>query len=348
MFYLGLILAVCYVPGYTGAFIPTQWVLLSAILPLGLWRSGPMSLGHWTGLVVLAWSAISFLWVPNGYDWGYGMWLMAIIAGAFWLGSTTDPTSIFRGLAVGLGISSIVAIAQSLGYSPVEASPSPSHPAGLLYNPTVLGASCALVLIALCCYRLWWYIPALLPALFLSHSRGALIVLACTAFTTRLHWAIVSTLLIVGIGIVSLNPQPSDIQRLYLWGITLRNLDFFGHGLGSFNTFLYYNPIDLYPKSIAIFHPEFVHNDYLQLWFELGPGAIAIYLIYVFTLTQRASLHWPIFFAFSILGLFYFPLYNPIPAFVGALVAGRILSDWHLARASRYYRRSQGLLWSQL
>lgn len=347
MFWLGLIVAVCYVPGYTGAFLPTQWAVLSIILPLGLWRSGVFGLGHWIGLGVLGWSALSILWAPNSLDAANGLWFLSILAGAFWLGSTIDPAPVFRGLAVGLTISSAVAIAQSLGYHPVEIAASPTYPAGLLFNSTVLGASVALTILGLCAYRLWWYIPGLLPALALSHSRGAVIILACVGLAMMIRWYAVVGILIIGLGIVSLNPTPSDIQRFYLWGLTIRELTPFGHGIGSFNTFLYYNPTDLYPNAQGFFHPEFVHNDYLQLWFELGAGAIGIYLLYAICLSQTQSPHWPIFFGFALLGLIYFPLYNPIPAFIGSLVAGRIIADWHLARPRLLPRRLTRLLWPQ-
>lgn len=338
MFWLGLIVAVCYVPGYTGAFIPTQWAFLSLVLPLGLWRSGPIGLGHLAGLVALAWSALSIIWAPNALDWGQGMWMISILGLALWLGSTTEDLSpIFRGLAVGLTVSSALAVLQAFGFTPVEAAP--GYPAGLLYNSTVLGAACALVLIALCVHRLWWYIPGLLPALALSQSRGAFVVLACVTLATRIHWTIVLTLGAIAFGLIAYSPGPSDIQRLYLWGITLRQLDFLGHGIGSFNTFLYYNPIDQAPNTVAIFHPEFVHNDFLQLWFELGLGAIGIYFIHLIALTHRQSPYWPVFFGFFILSFFFFPLYCPILGFIGALIAGRLVTSWHLTWLSRADRR---------
>ena len=74
MFLFGLLLCVCYIPGFLGAFIPTQWAVLSCVLPLTLWRAGTFPPSTLAGLAVLAWSAISFFWAPNSFDSIYGLY----------------------------------------------------------------------------------------------------------------------------------------------------------------------------------------------------------------------------------------------------------------------------------
>ena len=57
MFLLGLLLPICFIPGYTGASIPSQWVLLSLVLPAALWRRGyRLTPLHLLGLGFIAWA----------------------------------------------------------------------------------------------------------------------------------------------------------------------------------------------------------------------------------------------------------------------------------------------------
>lgn len=330
MFFLGLTLPICFLPGTIGASVPVQWVLLSAILPLGLWRLGSINPGHLAGLAVLAWSALSFAWSPSAYDSGYGMWLLAIWALSFWLGSTTtNLVPLWKGLAAGISISTAVAVAQYFGYSPVLIH---SGYPGLLFNTTLAAATCALVIVALASAHLWLWLPMPILGLILANSRGAYLVLAATAALRFLPWTLVLTL-IVAVGILlSITPSGSDTTRLVNWGMAIRGMTPWGNGIGSYSS-LYY----LFNQQII--RPERVHNDYLQLWYELGVGCIPLLGIYFLALRQRLSREWPVFVAFAIYGLFYFPLWAPTTAFIGCLVAGRLVADWHHNRCVSLYSR---------
>jgi hypothetical protein len=336
LFAFGLILAICFVPGYIGAMIPTQWAVLSAILPLGLFYSGIFGPWHWLGILALAWASFSITWSPSIFDGVYGLWIISIWALAFWFGSINfvDHRPLWKGLALGLTISSVVAIFQYFGYQPVEIAGGP--PAGLLYNSTVLGASCALVIIACAKYGLWFYIPGLLPGLYLSHSRGAWAVLGLTFLAQRTHVLVALTLLLTANIAFVFFLNSSDTQRLLLWGVAIREFNLFGHGIGSFGDFYYFNTNpNLYLHSEGLFRTEFAHNDYIQLWFELGIGALPIFAIYAFTLCQTKAESWPIFFTFAVLGAFYFPIYSPLTAFIGCFAAGNIIANWtYLRRVS--------------
>jgi hypothetical protein len=262
------------------------------------------------------------------------MWLLAICAGSFWLGSILDDFEpLLKGLAAGLGISTGVAFIQYLGYVPVFSNPNGSPP-GLFYNATVLAANCTLVLIALISHRLWLWTLPLLPALYFANSRGAFLVLVAVYIARQFHWLVSFTGLALAsiLFLTAVSPGSSDYVRLSVWGVALNHLSLLGHGIGSFNAVYYI-------KNGVITHPEFVHNDYIQLWFELGIGAIAVYAIYVICLLHRQSLYWPTFLAFAIFGLFWFPLYAPISAFIGCLCAGRIAVDWSVVRGYRHDSR---------
>ena len=106
MFWLGLAVAVCFIPGYSGASIPTQWALLSCIAPLALWRKGEVTLLHWAGLAFLAYAFASLLWARDFYLGICGVWTWTILAMVFWMGTAlTSVNSVFRGLAIGLSLS---------------------------------------------------------------------------------------------------------------------------------------------------------------------------------------------------------------------------------------------------
>jgi hypothetical protein len=342
MFAFGLLIAVCFVPGITGASIPTQWAVLSIILPLTLWRAAPFTALHFFGALFCGYACLSALWATNYHTSVLGLWLVFIWALSFRLGSSL-PTliSLWKGLAIGLSISSAVAVAQALDYEPVITSP--NMYAGLLYNLTVQGMSIALVLVALAAYRLWWYMPMLVLGLILSGSRGAFLVLATTAIARYIHWLAAIACLILGAAAFTYLLDPSDSQRLTIWGYALRGLSVFGWGPDSFSDVYYLTPGT---ELANIIHPEYTHNDYLQLWFEYGIGSLAIFILGAMALAQVTSREWPVAIACAIAGLFYFPLYCPITAFIAAVVAGNLSRDWALYGPLGHTRGPDLLSWN--
>ncbi len=337
MFWLGLLLPICFVPGNTGASIPTQWALLSLVLPLSLPHAGWVTWWHRLGIFFLAYATLSALWSINLYSWVWGLWLAAIWACAFWYGSTKVYLApLWKGLALGLTASSGVALAQALDYTPVVTF-DPNLHAGLLYNTTVQGTVIALVLIALASHRLWWYTPPLLLGLILSESRGALLILTVAAIARYIHWLAALAFLVLGGFLLAFAFDPADSQRLQIWGIALGAIPIFGHGAGSFIDIFYIAPI----KGVdTLINPGYVHNDYIQLWFEFGIAAIPLFAILAAGLTRTEDPNWPVLVGFATLGLFYFPFYTPITAFIGCVVAGHILRRYDPIRDYLDRRRS--------
>ena len=332
MFWLGLIVSLAYVPGYTGAFIPTQWVVLSCLLPLALWREGRMTPLHWLGATFLAYAFASYFWSVDQYDAVWGLWLLSIVALAFWLGSTqANLRQLYIGLAIGLTVSSIVAVLQFYGIRPVLGGTG-IRSSGLLFSPVALGSSCALVLVGLASERLWWLIPGLVPGLALSQSRGAIAVTVLglvAVFFRRPH---ILLLIALAFALVATSiPFESDFIRVQIWRVAFNDLTLFGHGPGSFLNVLF-----LTNKSLV--HPEYVHNDLLQLGYEYGGASLLVFAIGAVALSRTDALDWPVLVAFCALGLFSFPLYTPIPAFLGACVAGRLAREWDSCR-------SRSVLW---
>ena len=329
MFLLGLLLPICYLAGFTGTAILTQWVVLSLVLPFALWREGPFTSLHGVGLVFLAYACASLLWVPNFNDSLLGLWHLLILALALWLGTTSPSlTQLWRGLALGLSISSLCAIAQYLGLETVYRGigPTVTGYSGLLFNATVSSAATALVILALICERLWFYIPALIPGLYLSHSRGGYLILAIGLLAKYVHWT-VALLILTLTGLLSVYfLDPSNTLRLQIWSVAYAKLTPLGWGIGSFYDIWYQT------GDHSLIHPEFVHNDYLQLAFEFGWGALPAYILWAGVLLRVQAPTWPIAVGFATCMAFYFPLSCPLVAFIGCVVAGHLLREPHELR----------------
>lgn len=330
---LGLLASLAYIPGYTGAIIPTQWVVLSCVLPLALWCRGRMTLGHWLGAVFLVYAFASATWAADPFDVIWGLWTLSIIALAFWLGSTCiDLRNLWIGLAIGLTVSSVFAVLQFYGIRPVLGGTG-LRSSGLLFNPLVLGSASALVIVGLLSEQLYWWIPGVAPGFLLAQSRGAIFALLCGVWMVYRPKPIPLIFGVLTVAfLVTSFPSSADLIRFQLWWATIENLTLFGHGPGSFLGFFY-------QPGKALIHPEYAHNDILQLLFEYGLGAFALIAVFGLGFTQTDSTEWPVLVTFVILGLVSFPLYTPLTALVGACVAGRCVGDWDLAWSSRRDRR---------
>ena len=249
-----------------------------------------------------------------------GSWLLLALALALVIGwSLTSLKPLFRGLAVGLSLSSAVAVTQALGMTEIVIL---EKPAGFFFNSTIQAAAIALVIIAIVCQRDWRYIPAMLPGLWLAHSRGGWLVLLAGLVSRFFGWqALLLTVSIAAAASLSVM-GPSDIDRIMIWSVAWRELTWLGHGAGSFANMLF-------QADDGIHYPGHVHNDYLQLAYEIGLWAIPLYLVYAAALARTSSLYWPAFVGFAVAGMFFFPLYTPVPAFIGAVLAGHVLRGTH-------------------
>lgn len=345
MFYLGLIVSTCYVPGFTGALLPTQWALLSIILPFFLWRPVIPGPAFWLGASSFLWAIASVTWAPSILSAAFGLWHFLVWALAFRLGATNlDLPALFRGLAIGLTINSGVAVLQAFDLNPVQSQPGIA-PAGLLFNPTILGAACALTIVALLELRQFRYLLGPLIGLALTESRGAWLILFVGLASRMLPRTVLALALVPLAYFITLYPANSDAVRLYIWAHALAHLSAWGNGIGSFDSY-YYVIHDLLFRDPRLIHPEFVHNDYLQLWFELGIGAIPLYAILAIALGQtkfplRATL-----LSAAISGLFYFPLWCPLIAFILCVLTGRAVANWHYVRRSIVSWRSHDVPWA--
>jgi hypothetical protein len=327
MFWLGLVLCVCYVPGITGATIPTQWGVLAVVGAAAAWRSGSVTQLHWLGIWFIFFTVLSLTWAVNFYDSVWGFFIVLIWAGSFWLGSTLESIGdLWKGLAIGLTVSSVVALAQLSGFHPVSVEK--GYP-GLLYSPLVSGSVSALVIVGLVCHKAWRYVPGVLTLLVLSHNRGGWLVMAVGLAGRYLGWRAMTAIVFTAAGIMYFHPSPSDIQRMQIWDAAYSNLRWFGLGPGSF-TDLWMMVKELGQDVME--RPEFAHNDYIQFVFEAGAGSILVFALMAAILARSEAKEWPVFAGFSALALFYFPLHSPLSAFIGCIAAG------HIAGTGAYLR----------
>ena len=201
---------------------------------------------HWAFVLPLAYGVLSLAWAPAIHPWALQQ--LAILFAGYVIGYYFDVRYVV--IPITLGTAAFFAWAAWL--SPIT------------FNPMILGEMAVLVLIALVVERLYWLAPLMVPTIALSHSRG---VFACAALGLvatfyRRPLVILCALLVATLAFLYF-AGPTDIVRIRIWAAAIDYLRPWGNGLGSFR--------DLYlTLNGASWHPVEVHNDALQLVFELG------------------------------------------------------------------------------
>lgn len=322
MFWIGAIVSLCYVPGVTGAYIATQWPVLAVLL--SFWpfvRGGPVTAYHLLGAVFLTYATVHAWFSPVPYFSVFGLWLVWIMGLALWFGTTltaSDKWRLYAGLAFGGAVSSLIAIFQYLGYQLLPTS-SPA-PAGLYVNSVQQGTVLALIAVALASERMWLLVLPLAPGIALSGSRGAWLALAIGLIGcyVRRIW-LLGAVWIIGLFYLSTPLAVSDEIRVAIWGFAWHHLTWFGWGPGTF-----YATLLQIPNGDWV-HPEYVHNDALQLVYEYGIGALPMLALFIFVLRRTEAREWPVVLAFTVAGCYSMPLWMPIASFLVFVAVGRVL-----------------------
>ena len=216
--------------------------------------------------------------------------------------------------------SSLLAVAQTLGWHPLYQWNTISP--GLFYNPMAQGEIMALSIVLLLVNRLWWFAPALMPGLYLAHSRGAWAALAFGLLATRFRHPLWLLVLVLGLGLVySVSPSPSDLKRLVIWHAALTHLTFWGNGPGSFWFLWIGNP------SSGAWWPQYAHNDYIQTVFELGIWSLIPFTILAWALSRTAARNWPVLVTFAFMACFSMPLHIPMTLTIGAIALATTIAE---------------------
>ncbi len=337
MLILSFLIPIAYVPGVTGAALATGWAVLSCTLPIVTWREGAKQSSPvfiLAGMTFLLYAAWSLDWVDNNVTGLSTLWQYAILAGVFYAGAQlADLRTVAIGLALGFSISSLLAVAQLLGLDWVLEYV-PCRPSGLMFNPIILGEGCALTILLLLPHRLWLLICLLLPGLVLSQSRAAWLALFvglvlgyCRPSQSTIYSAacpLTWTALVAH--------DSADEFRWMVWRVLYHFLNFWGHGAGAIEAIL------LQFKG-TLYAPAYAHNEFLDLAFQYGVGAIPAGLILLAPGTAIRSSAWPAYLGFLICCLISFPLHCPPLAFIGLLVAGHLSRDWSFAGVLSDLRR---------
>lgn len=305
---IGFLTSVAHVPGWTGQYVNAGWLALAGSLPFVLRRT-EMTVCHWLGLAFLAYAGASLLWTPELHLGLIKLGQFILIAGAFWYGSVAKSlTTLYIGLAIGVSVSSIIAIAQVFGFDGILQT---SIPGGLFGNSGIMARTAAIVLIPLALEGLWWYVPGPALAVVLGGSRAAWLVLAIPAILSR-RWigALIAAAVIFIACVISFTRY--DNVRFEIWTEILRTATLFGHGIGSFG----------FDTSAGyVLHAQ---NDFLELFSELGVGVGLLLSVLILVSSGGNETARVTLLAVIFVSLFSMPLFIPTTALIAGAVAGHL------------------------
>lgn len=306
----------------SGAEIP-RWAFLgvtSAVLLFRIWPS-------WLQWLLIGYMTLMAVVARNGYDaallYCHFLFLLILFIYAQRL-ETLKPVA--HGMAIALTINSAVAIAQSYSWFMYDVS---GHGA-LFFNRNMAGEAAAMAMVLVVGYRLWWYIPGLLPTLFWG-GRGSILALCVAAalhlwtFNRVLAVLVLPAGSVTAIGIWLLHGDHQDVlqtfdMRLGVIVDLVPHLNLFGHGLGAF-----IGDFPLYQRhstSLSIRYDN-AHNDLLQVAYDLGiAGALASLVLLARILRAPRSPVWYCLVVFLVDGCVWFPLYKPVTGALAAVCAG--------------------------
>ena len=316
-----------FVYGIPSAATLPRWFII-ALCPLVVLSMPPSrwTVPHLIGLLALIWSAISLLWTSNRFD-GLGELMQWIfLVAVFGIGMRSPSIRpIYIGAGLGIWLSGIFVLIE-LFYQDGILKPFILQYTGLFINPNMLAEVSVLVLIGALVHRLWWLVPGILPSVIIPHSRGAVLA-GVVAFGYWL-WSR-SRLMVGGLAIIAIIAafamwffgfkSLDDAQRIGLTLDNLQELTFWGRGIGSYNTSFPYTATHI---DVVGQYPEYAHNDFLQLWIELGPGTLLFAGMLYLCFQCAGEAERLVLIAFTTEAMFGYPLHMPATAFMAAIVMG--------------------------
>lgn len=323
---LGLATALAFVPGWHDPSVAPKLAVLSIGLPALLLaaRLPAMNLGHKLMAAWLGYSAMTLLWTTDFWGGVAGLWLLTLIAIAFWLGSNlqTAPTWTLYGFGYGVAVSGVLVVLEQFTQTEFQAAIPNS---GLFVNKNFLAEAGAVLLVWALLQRKFLLAFALIPTLWFTNCRSAvlaLVVAVAVMFWHKSRAAAIGLVAVLASVMVWDLPslETSATARVAYWYAALRNLTPFGHGLGSF-----YVDFPLLGSNMDTYttRPEFPHNELINWLYTLGLGAIfpLALALWCFHRADAATAR-PVLAACAVVSFFGFPLQLPFSAALFGLVAG--------------------------
>lgn len=324
---LAFIFSILFWPGIASAATTPRWAFLAIVVPVVLFSVKEIRLtsSHILLALIIAWVSIGFFWSTVSYDWMLGFSRLLIVAGTFLIGAQLQSLRpLLVGASIGLMLNSVLVIAQVYGFHSIQQVVSP---AGLFMNKNLLAEFAGLVLVGVVYERIWWAIIPVLPSVILTESRGVYVtlisVVALLVFRKRptvVVYLLAASIAVFGTYYLS-HFDGSVMERLAIWRDTFAGYSWLGRGLGQF--YVTYPEYATLVDTLAQ-RPEHVHNDLLELGYELGVGASMVIAFVVVTWRAALPTERAILLAFGVIGIFSFPFYMPATAAIFALVAGRL------------------------
>lgn len=309
---LSFLVTVVYLPGALSPAIAPRWDIIIAGTPLVLFLS-PFSIRLSPSLSLLggflAYAIISVLWTSDTYAGIDEVIHWCALSAAVILGARLDSLRpIFVGIVLGLGINSVAALFQYLGYSFIPYFN--GHPAGLFANRNLMAELSAPVFIWALLKREWLLIAIAAIAFVLVPDRTAIVAGITSLILLGSRKIVIMGLIGIGLcTVVLVFIAPTDvIIRWHIWQDTLNGLNLFGHGASAF--------ITDFPQH------DTAHNDILELLYNYGLGAFSFIGLVIYVVTGNRT---PERAAFVVLGIESFaswPFFAPTTAFLGAVLLG--------------------------
>jgi hypothetical protein len=352
---LAFLVAVAFWPGLMDPAVTPRWAVLAVGLPLAS-RLDPRNIDPF----LLGLAGMGTLWAlwtliaasPNRAIGGYELSHFLILGLAFLAGAGLKSLDgVMTGLALGIGVSATVCVAQLFGYDGVDQRMG-SVPAGLFYNREMLAEFVAPVLVWTSLRRRKIALRlalnhqtaivdvagrvsgrrrraadpsslalASLPAapLLFCQSRLAVLAVACGllyGWRASMGRKLAALISVAGAGAASIFwlgewKMVTAATRIGEWLMAIRNLTPFGLGLGWF-------------RDHTFPDPSSAHSEPLQLMVEMGVGSL-------FWLAIPAVIWWrgaggrverAVFLAICVEAALSFTLHQPAAGFVAAVGAG--------------------------
>jgi hypothetical protein len=328
LFLLGFGVITAYIPGIVGASISTGWLFLFIYIPFLFLYCDKIRFR--LGFIFICYVILSLVWTENLNIAWFHLLQLIILACVFCVGQNIkDIKPIFKGLALGLGVSATISIFQYFGFYGQIYTITKSF-AGFFINPNIFSEVSAVMLISLVVLKLWWWIPVTLPGLILVQSRAAYLALAVGIFISvwkynrYLAFTLFNIIIIIGLyfywdkfSLVSFK------ERLDMWADTIQGFNFFGNGVGSYEVLFPYYATHI---DTEIARPRYAHNDLLNIIFEFGIASI-LFLMVLFNAFKSNKSEVTILLTVCIISLFTYPMHIPTQAFIAFLVAGYLTAN---------------------